>query len=446
MGVLHKLTLALNRLDPRNEEWKEVQRERAKRRAAAAFDVPTQQERDEELEEISRTFELYHNPDFGRKLYLMQNSIFGVDIQPIACQIAKLRFFISLAIEQQSNDDPNDNYGIKPLPNLETRFVAANTLLPLDTVAQLELFRQQIETLKARLAENRERHFHATARREKMACKDKDRELRCQLSEVLHEAGLPEDDADKIAQWDPYDQNTKADWFDAEYMFGVEDGFDVVIGNPPYVRADSGARHLEMRQRTKRSKQYETLWEKWDLYIPFIERGYKLLTDGGFATMIVSDAYCHAKYAQKSRNWFLKNSRILRLDFLSKIQIFDAAVRNVTYLLQKADGTRHKPLRRVHEPEFEVVRHLQRMNSDTSRNGLFSRKITIRRSFRAPTVTLAEICYISVGMVVHVDEKKAPGAFEMRDLVSDIRDRRHPKPFVEGKHLSKWLPALQTNG
>ena len=236
MGVLHKLTLALNRLDPRNEEWKEVQRERAKRRAAAAFDVPTQGERDEELEEISRTFELYHNPDFGRKLYLMQNSIFGVDIQPIACQIAKLRFFISLAIEQRSHDDPNDNYGIKPLPNLETRFVAADTLLPLDTVAQLKLFRQQIETLKARLAENRERHFHATARREKLACKDKDRELRRQLSEVLHEAGLPEADASKIARWDPYDQNAMADWFNGEYMFDSREGFDVVLGNPPYIQ------------------------------------------------------------------------------------------------------------------------------------------------------------------------------------------------------------------
>ena len=71
-----------------------------------------------------------YSGDFGRKLYLIQNSIFGVDIQPIACQIAKLRFFISLAIEQEP-DETVKNFGIKPLPNLETRFIAADTLLKL---------------------------------------------------------------------------------------------------------------------------------------------------------------------------------------------------------------------------------------------------------------------------------------------------------------------------
>ena len=56
---------------------------------------------------------------------------------------------------------------------------------------------------------------------------------------------------------------------------------------------------------------------------------------------------------------------------------------------------------------------------------------------------LDSICYISVGMVAHADEKVAQGAFELDDLVSDIRDAKHPKPFVEGKHLERWLPADQ---
>ena len=71
----------------------------------------------------------YRDSDFGRKLYLMQNGIFGVDIQPIACQIAKLRFFISLIVEQTPNEDLRKNYGVRPLPNLETRIVAANALI-----------------------------------------------------------------------------------------------------------------------------------------------------------------------------------------------------------------------------------------------------------------------------------------------------------------------------
>ena len=440
MGILHKLTLALQRIDPGNQRWQALQKERARQRADEAFETRDQQERDAELLEISETFERYSG-DFGRKLYLIQNSIFGVDIQPVACQIAKLRFFISLAIEQEA-DETADNFGIKPLPNLETRFVAANTLLGIEEADQLDLFRQQIEALKTKLAENRERHFHATTRRKKLACRDEDKRLRKALAVELESAGLPKDDANKIAQWDPYDQNEKADWFDAEYMFGVANGFDVVIGNPPYVRADSGGQHLELRQRIEDSNLYETLWEKWDLYVPFIERSYKLLKPGGFTTMIVSDAYCHSKYAQKSQEWFLQNSRILQLDFFSKIQIFEAAVRNITYLFQKADGSDQKPERRVHEPEFGVVNLLPTDVQDNLTYRVFFPEDNNFQQYSAPTVTLDEICYVSVGMVVHADEKKAQGAFELRDLVSDTKDELHPKPFVEGKHLARWLPVI----
>ena len=229
MGVLHKLTLALRRLDQDNKRWEQVQKEIARKRADLAFDTQDQQERDAELTNISATFERYRDSDFGRKLYLIQNSIFGVDIQTIATQIAKLRFFISLAIEQEPDPDA-DNYGIKPLPNLETRFVAANTLLGL---GNLQMSLAQTDSLQQELNTNRERYFHATARQQKLACKEKDQELRNDLAAKLQWAGLPAADAEKIAHWDPYDQNASADWFDSEYMFGVKEGFDVVIGNPP---------------------------------------------------------------------------------------------------------------------------------------------------------------------------------------------------------------------
>ena len=249
------------------------------------------------------------------------------------------------------------------------------------------------------------------------------------------------EDARKIAGWKPYDQNTNADFFDPVWMFGVRDGFNITIGNPPYVRADSGDKHLEMRQRIEESKQYETLWEKWDLYIPFIERSYKLLKPEGFTTLIVSDAYCHAKYAQKSQNWFLKNSRIMRLDFFGKIKIFNAGVHNVTYLFQKADGSHQKPERRVHAPEFGTVNLLPTKEQRELTHRVFFPEDTDFQSFSTPTITLEEICYITKGMVVHAHEKKARGEFELRDLVSDVKDEHHPKPLVEGKHLAKWLPT-----
>ena len=236
MGMLHKLTLALRRIDPDNKRWEALQKERARAKADAAFETRDQRERDAELLEISETFQRYSG-DFGRKLYLIQNSIFGVDIQPVACQIAKLRFFISLAIEQEADGTAADNFGIKPLPNLETRFVASDTLLSLDRPTQMSLGQTDVvNRLERKLNENRERHFHATTRRQKLECKEKDKELRGELATALKNLGLPADAAHNIAQWDPYDQNAVADWFDAEYMFGIAGGFDVVIGNPPYIQ------------------------------------------------------------------------------------------------------------------------------------------------------------------------------------------------------------------
>ena len=276
MGVLHKLTLALRRLDPDNRRWEALQRERAERRATAAFQTDDRIARNEELAEISDTFERYRDSDFGRKLYLTQNSLFGVDIQPVASQIAKLRFFISLAIEQEPTADAATNYGIKPLPNLETRFVAANTLLGLDKPAQQTLGRTaNVARLERALHENRERNFHATTRRTKTTYRKKDAKLRTELAAALRTAGFPAADANKIAQWDPYDQNASADWFDAEYMFGLTTGFDVVLGNPPYVQLEKNGG--ELRQLYKDSG-FTTLVSRGDIYQLFYEKGCELLT------------------------------------------------------------------------------------------------------------------------------------------------------------------------
>ena len=236
MGVLHKLTLALRRLDPENRLWEDLQKELASQRAAGAFDTVDQRERDDELQEISETFEQYRTSNFGRKLYVIQNSIFGVDIQPVACQIAKLRFFISLAIEQQTGNDPGNNYGIRPLPNLETRFVAANTLLALQRQATQLPFgaRNNLDPLFHQLNVNREKHFLAASREKKNGLKREDKRLRESLAAELKTLGVSEGDANKVSRWDPYDQNESARWFDPEYMFGVSGGFDLVIGNPPY--------------------------------------------------------------------------------------------------------------------------------------------------------------------------------------------------------------------
>ena len=305
MGVLHKLTLALRRLDPDNSRWERLQKERAAKRAEVAFDTKDDMTRREELVEIDETFKRYRDSDFGRKLYLIQNSIFGVDIQSIACQIAKLRFFISLAIEQLP-DKGAENFGIKPLPNLETRFIAANTLIGLTRVRDLTSVNAQ--DIERQLRDNRERYFHATTRRQKLNCKRRDKILRGKLAEELTDIGMPADEAEKIAYWDPYDQNASTDFFDTEWMFGIADGFDVVIGNPPYVRQEKIKSLKPMLKN-----QYDCYTGTADLYVYFYERGFQLLRDNGILTYISSNKYFRSAYGKKLRDFLTRQSTVSQL-------------------------------------------------------------------------------------------------------------------------------------
>ncbi len=327
MGVLHKLTLALRRLDPDNTRWEALQKELAGKRAAEAFDTQDDQERREELHEIDDTFKRYRDSDFGRKLYLIQNSIFGVDIQPIACQIAKLRFFISLAVEQES-DRNADNFGIKPLPNLETRFIAANTLIGFK--AQLTLKSEKAINLELELRDNREQHFHATTRQRKRKCKEKDERLRTALAAELAGFGMSEDDAQKIAQWDIYDQNATADWFDPEWMFGITKGFDMVIGNPPYIQLQKdGGRLADLYQPCK----FDTFTRMGDIYCLFYEKGYKLLKNRGHLCFITSNKWMRAGYGKKLRDYFILHTQPVQLLDMGP-DVFDATVDTNIILLQ----------------------------------------------------------------------------------------------------------------
>ena len=486
MGILNKLVLILKKLDPENDRWKQQQIEQAN-------NILDPQSRDGSLKVIDEVFsEANQYNNYGRKLYLIQNSIYGVDIQSIAVTIAKLRFFISLVIEQKPNDNADDNYGIRPLPNLETKFVAANTLIGLMQLQKKDLQSllddDNVQHLRQKIEGIRKKYFSENDRQQKLDFIEDEEDCRNKLEEALFKKyielrneekskiayqvnQLPNEDdkkqlreklekvfrgyeaeltagveeAKRIAKWDPYEQNDKADFFDPEWMFGIKEGFDITIGNPPYVRADAGKNDLErkkvkkMRQEIKDSKQYMTLYKKWDMFIPFIERSYKLIKPDGFTTLIVSDAYCNAPYALKSQEWFLEKSKIIRLDFCSKVPLFGpVGVRNVIFLFQKTDGSINKPKRRVHENEFGSVNLLPTDEQQALTHRMFFPEDTNIEKFFNTTVALSEICYVSYGLRPS-SKKGAEEKFVTADVVSEEKDHLHCKPFVEGKHLDTWF-------
>ena len=240
MGMLQQMVHILGQLDPNNEQWKDMMLNNAISETSEAYHNATDEERSEIVADIERSFnESINRPDYARKLYLIENCIYGVDIQPIAIQISKLRFFISLVVDQKTNNNPVDNFGIRPLPNLEAKFVAANTLIGLEK-KEADLFdSEDIKLTENELKIANHKIYGAKTHKTRQKYREKVVSLRDEMINILREKGsIGNDEAKQLKRWDMFNQNDHADFFDSEWMFGIKDGFDIIIANPPYVNAN----------------------------------------------------------------------------------------------------------------------------------------------------------------------------------------------------------------
>ena len=336
MGVLHRLVFILGKLDPGNEQWKQRQIARVESTIDRAEEIDdstiresTIRDLEGEIQNINEAFER-NELDYGRKLYLIENCIYGVDKEPIAVQIAKLRFFISLIVDQQI-DNLRENHGVRPLPNLETKFVAADTLIGVDKPLQMAIGDTEIDQKEKKLEEVRRRHFTARTPKTKRKYRDLDTQIRTEISTLLEERrGLSHDDADRIAHWDLYNQNTTADWFDLEWMFNIKDGFDVVIGNPPYIQLQKdGGRLANLYEPCN----FDSFTRTGDIYCLFYEKANQLLKKGGHVCFITSNKWMRTAYGKKLRDYFIEHTQPVQLLDMGS-GVFDATVDTNILLLQ----------------------------------------------------------------------------------------------------------------
>ena len=311
MAILNKLTHLLHKLDPENKVWKEKLLEK----------IPP-----EIREETEKSLE-NKSLDYIRKLGLIENCIYGVDIQTIAIQISKLRFFLSLLIEQ-TIDDSKPNRDIRALPNLETKFVAANTLIALNSGSRGLAHTEKVEQLEEKLFTLREELFYANSRQEKLKLQKQEKETRERLKQALRTANFPPDTANKIADWDPFNQNQSADWFDPEWMFGIKDGFDIVIGNPPYIQLQKNQGKLA---KLYKEQGFQTFERTGDIYCLFYEKGIELLKDYGILCYITSNKWMRAGYGEKTRAFFCQHRPLQLIDLGSGI--FESATVDTNILI-----------------------------------------------------------------------------------------------------------------
>jgi type I restriction-modification system DNA methylase subunit len=234
----------------------------------------------QEIVQARRVLDTYIDDDVDRSAYALkrhaiQHSLHGVDIDPSAIDIAQLRLWLSLVVDEEDFED------IRPLPNLRYKIVRGDALQEMER----HVFNNEKEDRLHRLMAEYVDTAHPS---------EKER-LQSKIDGLLDEL-LDEEE------------------FDFRLYFGTvfeeQGGFDVVIGNPPYVRQEA---HTTLTKDEK--KKFETYYGTADLYVYFVERGMQLLRESGLFCYIVSNKWMRARYGKPLRTWLKRQNLVELIDF-----------------------------------------------------------------------------------------------------------------------------------
>ena len=198
-------------------------------------------------------------------------------------------------------------------------------------------------------------------------------------------------------------------WFADVFEDG---GFDVVIGNPPYISAPTQIANEQLaKQRTQivASKQFRSLYQKWDLYIPFIELGTQLSRLNGITSMIVPFPLTNQLYAKVLRKMLVEEADLIELVDLNGTKIFEnATVSNCIPFVCKS-VTKGKTWISNIDEKLEIRRVFEQKHSNLVQDEkTFVWNVTRKRretNRHADMNVLGDYCYISIGMVLNADEK-----------------------------------------
>lgn len=216
-------------------------------------------------------------------------------------------------------------------------------------------------------------------------------------------------------------------------------GFDIIIGNPPFIRADTDDEFfLLQRNILTQQPEFETLWEKWDIFVAFIERCMKkLLKKHGKFAFVVSDAICTVKYAEKLRNWLQSNFQIPLLNYFEGYKVFKGIGINPILLFIKKNNKIDLTQKVIRTNNFITISQDYQLNQNSEY--LWKKVIPDILGYELGEYEiLGSICYISVGIVPNANEKVAKGEFTKDDLISEIPSKINKKKYIEGKFTSRY--------
>lgn len=403
MGVLQKMVLILDKVDPESIEWVMKQLER----------IPDPMVREAMEEKL-----MHENWKWRHKMGIIRNSIYGVDIQPIATEISKLRLFLTIIVDEKIEDD-KENRNINALPNLSFKFVTANTLIGLpESEEQMSLFDDTLDELMQKLEDLRSKFFYK-AGKEKAQIEAEFIETQQQIGQYLCQDGSENKRAIALANWKPFSDEASS-WFDPTWMFGIKGGFDIVIGNPPYVDSETMKKKMPILRNTIRSL-YSTANGNWDYYIPFMEKSI-MLSKNNQICLIVPNKWLVLPYGNSLRELII--NYLYSIVDLSKISVFEAG--NTPIIVSTSQNTKdYIKVVSALEDRF-ILTKIRRKIINTKNFGLLL-------SSNIELVSQINNCEAIIGDLLSIENPFSTSeAYKLKEVIFDGEKPKSKKLLVTG--------------
>lgn len=250
---------------------------------------------------------------YNFKRECIEKSLYGVDIDPGAVEIAKLRLWLSLVV------DEDDIREIKPLPNLDYKIVCGNSLLGVEkNLFNDDLFKE-LERIKPYL-------FNETSPTKKQ-------EYKKQIDDLISRIT----DGHKEFDFEVYFSE----------VFHEKKGFDVVIANPPYVRQED----IKDQKPVLQKQGYEVYNSTSDLYTYFYEKSHQVLRDRGIFCFITSNKFMRAKYGEKLRKFLQEKTLLNQIIDFGGHKVFESATVDTCIVIFEKQAFKSRHSRANGNPE-----------------------------------------------------------------------------------------------
>lgn len=315
------------------------------------------------------------------KYETIRNCIFAVDIEPSAVDIAQLRLWLALVIDDEI--DPNaatDLDGHRnplPLPNLECNILCGDSLLDefegyklindSDLIGnaanntQIDAYRSAFNATLERLIEKQEELFRCDNTVKKAVLLNQIEDLRNSIIMIQLESANAEA-VERYKETRHLATKPFILWqLDFARVFRAKGGFDIVIGNPPYIQLqkaideDSGKKLGDLYS----SYGFETFAKTGDIYCLFYEKGNMLLRQGGILSFITSNKWMRAGYGKSLRQYLANNTNPLILIDFSGTKVFTTATVDVNILMFSKESNAERTILYAERPSSSACIGIQ---------------------------------------------------------------------------------------